>query len=69
MRKLIRKIRYILVRLLLTYNEKYVIYQAVDHRIDALEKSIVNDKTIDKKYTKNDIKVLHNVRYSFYVDM
>ena len=69
MRKLISKLRYLLVRLLLTYNEKYVIYQAVDHRIDSLEKSIVNNKTVDKKYTKNDIKVLYKVIYSFHVDM
>jgi hypothetical protein len=56
---MIRKIRYFIIKLLFTKEEKYLLARACETRRDALYKLAVTEKTIDYYDAAADIKSIN----------
>jgi len=57
-----KKIRYWVVRLFLSYEEMLLLGEAVDRRIDVLERYRVCEKTADVVGVDDDLKVLLSLK-------
>jgi len=57
-----KKIRYWVVRLFLSYEEMLLLGEAVDRRIEGLERYRVLEKTADKDFIDMDLRVLWGLK-------
>jgi hypothetical protein len=65
--KLINKIRFWIISKLFTYDEKWLIYDALKIGIDKLHVLSITNKIIDYDNTQEDIKELELLRTIFHI--
>lgn len=61
--KMWNKVRYWIISMLLTYNEKYLLYHAISTRIMHLDREKITNKSLDVDNIKDDIIELQLIRY------
>ena len=60
-----KKIKAFLLRKLITEDESYVLYWAIDFRIDDIQKRIITDHRVDRYNASLDIKTLRTFQDIF----